>query len=687
MQWSKNKPPQEPPQESKTEIESHQERNELILLTNLLQRDIRCWFAAIYKGWIFYAVLPPLFCLGLFLFRYMTAPKLYSSSCGLIRQELTDIRNSGLPPGYSNIQRQVILNMMSGRSVLEQTVLRLNLPYSYRSLYSRMSVSLTARNSNYFIISATDSDPEMSAKIANTMAEAFIEDYKKLIRSNLERMYENRIRNQAGIEKEIVAIQQRLKSMYKEYDLNSIDREEANNNQRLMLTEDRIARASTQIAADKERIADMEARLAEVPESIITYSESNSKNDQQLIQAKQKLSEMLEKYTEENPRIINQRSLVAKLEAEYRAREGVDETPSKVVTGLNPENIQLKRDINKLNSEIVSLQSELKEFTERLVEFRTRRELLARLGPDLRALESELRQKKNMLDAENVLVKELELFLERSFSDIMIQEPARAPTGPLPRGLNLFGVLGFILGLFLATLIVLIRELLNLTTRSETDLVKALHVPPLAALPVLEHKYRADFYGALQLAVTHVDDILSEEHLRKPAFAVIAPYSSTDINTELFNDFYESIAIRKDWSYAVIKSAPDNEDMKIVPHLVNDYLYQLSQECPAPDRNRTLYFKLDDLAFISPPGARDIEKLLVALQCDIVFWELFDFELHRQLFVEITKTAHFTIIPMRYAETSKTKLFRMLRQFHSSGVKNVFGLLFDISIKFYRRSL
>ncbi len=687
MQWNKNRMPQELPDESKTEIENHQERSELILLTNLLQRDIRCWFVAIYKGWIFYAVLPLLFCIAFFLFRYLTAPKLYSSSCGLIRQELTDLRNSGLPPGYSNIQRQVILNMMDGRSVLEQTVLRLNLPYSYRSLFSRISVALTARNSNYFIISAIDNDPEMSAKIANTMAEAFIEDYKKLIRSNLERMYENRIRNQAGLEKEISAIQQRLKSMYKECELNSIDREEANNNQRIMLTEDRISQANTQIAAFKERLNELEIRLPDVPESIITYSESNAKNDQQLIQARQKLSEMLERYTEENPRIINQRSLVAKLEAEYRAREGVDETPSKVVTGLNPEYIQIKRDINKLSSEIVSSQSEIKEFTERLVEFRTRRELLTRLGPDLRALESELRQKKNMLDVENVLIKELELFLERSFSDISIQEPARAPNGPLPRRLSLFGVLGFLFGIFLATTIVLIRELLNLTTRSETDMVKALHLPPLATLPVLEHKYRADFYGALQLTVTHVDDILQGEHSRKPAFAVIAPYYSADINTELFDDLYESIAIRKDWSYTVIRSAPDNEDTTIIPYLINDYLYQLSQECPKPNKKKTLYFKLDDLSFISPPGAKDVEKLLSALQCDIVFWELFDFELHRQLFVEITKTANFTIIPMRYEKTSKTKVFRMLRQFRTSGVENVFGLLFDISIKFYRRSL
>jgi|GEM_PF-6397788 capsular polysaccharide biosynthesis protein len=686
MQWSE-KGSSEPVVEKPEETGRHQDKSELILLTNLFQRDIRNWVLAIMRSWLFYAVLPAAFCLMFFLFRYLTTPKVYSSSCGLIRQELSDIRNSGLPSGYTNIQRQVILNMMHGRSVLEQTVLRLNLPYSYRSLYGMTSVDLTERNSNYFIISAVSEDPETSARIANTMGEVFIEDYKKLIRGNFERFYENRIRGQKSTQNEITETQQQLKSMYSEYGMQDIEREEANNNQRIMLTEDRISQANTSIVSLKERLAEVDNRLAEAPTTIITYSESNAKNDQHLVEARQTLSELRERYTDANPRVQKQENLVKKLEKEHQAREGVDETPSKVVTGPNFEYTQLKRDQVHLNGEIASAQSELKDFTEKLVELRTRRELLARLGPDLRVLEEQLRQKKSFLVKEDVVIKELELFLERSFSDISIQEPARPASSSLPRKLGAFAMIGFVFGVFLATLIVLGRELFNLTTRSETDMTKALHVQPLAIIPVLEHKFRADFYGALQLAVTHVDDILREKNLQMPAMAVIAPYAAWEISPGLFADLYDSIAIRNDWSYVIIKSVSEDEAAEQAPYLINDYLYQLSEECPKPDRNKCLYFKLDDLAFISPPGKGSIKKLQAALRCDIIFWELFDFELHRQLFMEITKSAELTIIPMRYEQSSKLKIFRMLRQFRLSDVKNVFGLLFDVSINSYRRSL
>ena len=370
----------------------------------------------------------------------------------------------------------------------------------------------------------------------------------------------------------------------------------------------------------KERLEEVESRLPEIKENVTTYSESNVKNDQYLVEARQKLNELLEKYTEANPKVLIQRNLVKKLEEEFVARGGVDETPSKVVTGLNPEYLQLKRDKNKFAGEIASSQTELKDLTERLVELRARRELLNRLGPDLRTLEDQLRQKKSLLAQEEVVIKELELFLERSFSDISIQEPARAPNGALPRKLFLFSVIGLLLGIVIATLIVMIRELFNLTTRSETDLTKALHLRPLASFR--SYKFRA---GA-PAAVTHV---ISRRKSRKPALVVIALIPPRH-QPGLFNDLYESITIRKDdWNMSSSKAFQRTKNRRAA-YLVNDYLYQLSEECLKPDKSRTLYFKRTTWHLFRRP-ASSIDKLLHALNCEVIFWELFDFELHRQL--------------------------------------------------------
>lgn len=72
-------------------------------------------------------------------------------------------------------------------------------------------------------------------------------------------------------------------------------------------------------------------------------------------------------------------------------------------------------------------------------------------------------------------------------------------------------------------------------------------------------------------------------------------------------------------------------------------------------------------------------------QFDLVIWELFEFELHRQLYSEICKSADLTVIPMRYGRTSKWQIYQTLLQLNTCKVQRIAGLLYDVENKIYRK--
>ena len=126
--------------------------------------------------------------------------------------------------------------------------------------------------------------------------------------------------------------------------------------------------------------------------------------------------------------------------------------------------------------------------------------------------------------------------------------------------------------------------------------------------------------------------------------------------------------------------------MKQMPLLINDYLYQFTDTAPKPGKDHKVFFKLDDLSFISPLTEEQIQRVKTAYKSvSLIVWALFDFELHRQLFAEIAHNADLTIIPMKYAQTSKLNIYRILQFLKSFHVKHIVGFLYNVNIKHYNK--
>ena len=664
----------------------------IIRFSRLFARDIWCWVNAIRRQWWLFAIFPFLFACGTFFIRTLMTTNVFQANCGLIRQTLSDSKSDILPPGYVNVPKTNIEKLFTSRAVLEETVKRLSLPYTYEQLYNNITVTPADKNGDYYYVSATSTDPVLAATLANTLSEVFVDEYKKLIRRNLEDLNDSYVKTQNEMERDLAEKDEKLKRICAENNITDIDNDIAFNTQRLLAVDDQLTRAASTLESAKQAMYALQGELANTDEDIVSYREKSTAGEDELIRAEAKLYEYEQQYAKNNPLLIQQRELVRKLRAEVekaRQEDSNDENDinRKVIVSRNPAYTQIQVNIAARKAEIAALTNEINLNNEIAIQLRTRRELLSKNQTEIRQINTDIEQSKRQIATAKAQVTTIHNFLDRSYSDISIQELAKPPNTPLKRKRGVWAVICFVLGSFVSLSIILMNELFNLSIRSNVDVEQALRIKMLGMIPVLEQAHRANYYSALQTMISNGEPFFAKASPDHPLLLVFAPNKRTDLDEKTRTEFCETLKIRLGSKYVIISPiAGDDVPAKQMPLLINDYLYQFTDEAPKPGKDRTVYFKLDDLSFISPLTDDQIRRVKTAYKStSLIVWDLFDFELHRQLFAEIARNADMTIIPMKYAQTSKLSIYRILQFLKTFHVKNIVGFLYNVDNKHYNK--
>ena len=672
-------------------VEGDQNEPAIMRFTRLFKRDIWCWVTALQKRWWLFAIFPLLFATVTFFIRSMTTSNVYVANCGLIRQEITDTKSGVLPPGYVNVQRSIIMNLFKSRAVLEETIKRLSLPYTAEQLYNNIAIN-AEKKSDYYFVSASSKDPTIAAALANTLSDVFIEEYKKLIRRNLEDLNDSYVRTQNELEKQLADQDERMKKLSSENNLTSIENDIAFNNQRLLQVEDQLTRAASTLDSAKQALNELQGELSNTPEEIVTRREKSSAAEDELRHAEAQLKAYEQQFARSNPLLIQQREIVRKMRADLEKSQAEEEAGENdlnrlVVVSRNPAYVQIQVAIASKRAEITSLTNDIKLSNEIAVQLRARRELLALLHPSIRQLETDIRQTKDHINNTKMQIVTIHNFLDRSFSDISIQELAKAPNVPLGRKRGVWAVIGFVMGTFVSLSIILGCEFFNLSIRSNVDIEQALRLKMLGMIPVLEQSYRANYYSALQTMISNGEEFFSKASPNNPLLVVFAPDHRSDLDEKALEEFCETLKIRLGYKYVRVSSVTEAEfSTKQTPLLINDYLYQFTDDAPKLGKDRLIYFKIDDLSFISPLTGDQIQRIKSAYKnVSLIVWDLFEFELHRQLFAEIARNADLTVIPMKYAQTSKLAIYRNLQFLKSFHVRNIVGFLYNVNNKHYNK--
>jgi uncharacterized protein involved in exopolysaccharide biosynthesis len=218
---------------------------------------------------------------------------------------------------------------------------------------------------------------------------------------------------------------------------------------------------------------------------------------QQLAAAKSMLAALEQRLTPEHPDLVRAKRIVGELEAKVAAEP---REPEKIEAGsppLTPAEALRRERLAQMRAEIESLDrlTEFKESEERrlrdlVVEYQRRIESVPGLESEWAALtrdyDTHQAAYRDLLNKSEAAKVALDLEDRQIGEQFRVLDPATAPEKPVSPDRPMITGVGLLIGLLLACGLVALLEYRDASFRSEGDVLSALALPVLAAVPYVE---------------------------------------------------------------------------------------------------------------------------------------------------------------------------------------------------------
>jgi len=135
----------------------------------------------------------------------LMAEKQWASSAMLLRQDVADVyqSDSTVVPASQMITMDAIFEIIFSRRVLQTAINEAQAVWTPEELREMTDVRETAKGSNCFKITVNSPDRNMSAKLVNTLAKVFLDEYKALINTGVIAARERTLSNIAILKNEL----------------------------------------------------------------------------------------------------------------------------------------------------------------------------------------------------------------------------------------------------------------------------------------------------------------------------------------------------------------------------------------------------------------------------------------------------------------------------------------------------
>ena len=641
---------------------------------SLLRRDIRLWGLALYKKWVWIVLVPPLAGGLIFLAVTLFCGRVFEANTTLLRVERDYQKIEGAVDAFKPLSNEVVVDMIRSRNNILEVCRRLSgSNVSFHDVYDHTTITRKKSRDNLFVISARAADPKTAAELADAIAGVFLEDYKNTQKSKHVESYNNYRRNQEELKLDIENRERELKKQMEDFGGISLTEalERCSSQIRALEARQLDDRATAQAAESK--LEELRKQLAATPPTIRTVSETYDEDKMEIQRKEMELAGLRMQYTDDNP-IVQKAAMTLKVLKERAAVNGASQKPSKVIQGVNPTYRFIEADIVRAQSEFTAAGHNISTIGESLQVLRNQEAKIVRLIPAYGQMVAILKQKKELLGELEKSCHMQNLAANSPFCDISIYEHAAQPTQGIARRRLVLSLGGLILAFLGTAGTVLGKEALNLRVRSGDDFEAGLGVPCIGAVCELASDNRSEYYAQLQMLVDHIRDLAEKPE----AMVAMVSYDSRK-EAEAFVDKCNDVLMLKDIDTLRISVCSELPE-KSARYLVNDYLYGLAAAPPEPDAGRTLYFKLDEMSFFTPPEPERLRMMRGELKkYDIVVWTIGKPEEDRRLFEIICESCGDVIFAARFDCESKLKISADIRALRQGGREPaVSGLLYDI---------
>jgi succinoglycan biosynthesis transport protein ExoP len=335
-------------------------------------------------------------------------------------------------------------------------------------LASRLQAGVEAkpvRNTRLIEVSYTGPDPQLAARIVNTLSEEFIEE-------NLEGKYDATTRASDFLRQQLEDLQvqverseQELLDYAKRNNIVNLSERETIARKRLADLSDELTVAETELITDRAQFeAAEEASLDGLPEAL--KSDAIGRLEQQLSAARSKLASFSGRYGPEWPAVKEIRLEIEDLERQLLAekRQALDGT----------------------RQEFEFAQDRYDKLTEAVEKQRALVDTLNESSIQYNILQREVDSNEELYQGLLQRLKEAGVAAGLRSSNIRIADTAKPPRGRSTPRRSRTLLLALVLGLFVGTGTVFLVEALDNTVKSSEDVTQHLGLPALGVVPTLD---------------------------------------------------------------------------------------------------------------------------------------------------------------------------------------------------------
>lgn len=456
------------------------------------------------------------FCISMVIGIYLALilPKIYRASTLILLQP------QKVPAGYvrpiisTSIESRIrtISQQIMSRTNIEKIVKAFQLLSGpqYENMFAedkianvRNRISVRAERSTSFSISFQGKDPEKVTKVANALANYFIDE-------NLKVREAEALGTNIFLEDELNTMRKRLEK--KEEDLREVRKkymgglpEQLGSNlsileslqKQLVGKQDRLREAKNRLISH----ANPEFGLQDLQDNFFMFAEEGAqeaKPDEDsatLQRLREELALLKGKYTDRHPDIVRLKRAIENYEAqiEKQADTKVEELqPAAIeIESLQPEvkfqdlqRQQQERQISDLQDEISRILEQIKIYQTRIEETPKREEEILALKRDygnLKSMYSSLLQRRLEADIS------LNMEKKQKGEQFQILDPARRPTKPISPNLKRLFMLTLAAGLAVGGGLIFLLEFLHASFRRLEDMESVLGIPVIATVPTIFH--------------------------------------------------------------------------------------------------------------------------------------------------------------------------------------------------------
>jgi polysaccharide biosynthesis transport protein len=404
----------------------------------------------------------------LFLLLALSLPHTWRASVTLISETHQDpFQISDVPPfRQQDYELQTFIDTIKLPSSLDATMQRAGISVLRMTMAAAIGVGV-GRDSKLFSISVTWDDPQSAARIANIVADLFIENAAALRRQNTEQTFNDYSTQLREARVALEQINTEVLAYEEAHQIASLD------NQLMVL----VGQVSTLDADYRTTIAEagalraaltgIEAQMAAEPEMVVAISRYYSPFKQRLSEYQWELREARTRYTEENPKIQRIQKRIETLE--QLINESGDEVAPENEYRLNPKRGELSLRATELQDEIKVVEARAGAVKETLEDARAGLAALTVARTGYQDLTARLAEAEKLVDKLAARVAEVRVTLLRNDPGFSILERAAPPILPEPSMRKLVAIAGVILGGGLGLFVALALELLDPLVRTARD--------------------------------------------------------------------------------------------------------------------------------------------------------------------------------------------------------------------------